>query len=95
MSDDDIPNGLEEGGQDLPDELVELIKDCVRSNVPNVSITSIRYSEPLEVLTGNFEQQYPVDVIRPKNGGTERGIVLIQLRDGPDGWSANFLNSTI
>lgn len=95
MSDDDIPEELREGGEGMSDEQEQLIIDCVKRNEPGVSVLGISPTDKLEYFKGNHEQQYSVRVFRPTNGGEERGVVMVDLRQDADGWSASFVSSSL
>lgn len=95
MGNDDIPDELQ-GGTDGPsDGFEDAIENTIQNEDPRLGLLSISASNEIEYIKGNFEQTYEVDVFRPNNGGTKRGMALVDVYKEGDEWAVDVIQIEI
>lgn len=95
MGDDDIPEELRSGTDGPSDGFEDAIEGAVQREDPRLGLLSISASDEVEYIKGNFEQRYQVEVFRGKNGGTEKGMALVDAHKEGGEWVAECVQITM
>jgi hypothetical protein len=91
MGNDDIPEELQSGTDGPSDGFEDAIEEAIQSEDPRLGLLSISATDKMEYLKGNHEQSYNVEFFRPNNGGTKKGMALVDAYKEGGEWAADVI----
>ena len=95
MGNDDLPDELQSGTDGPSDGFEDAIEAAIQGEDPRLGLLSISASNEMEYIKGNFEQRYRVEVFRPNNGGTKKGMALVDAYKEGGEWAADLVQISI
>ena len=91
MGNDDIPEELRSGTDGPSDGFEDAIEEAIQHKDPRLGLLSISAVDTMEYIKGNHEQKYNVEVHRSNNGGTKKGMAIVDAYKEKGEWVADVI----